>query len=102
MHRLLVTANVVPSSLIHVTLMMEAILSCNTPVLTRATRHHIPEVGILHSERRENLKSHERSQSQWAIMQPKFQTFTYNFKSEDLPFNEPCSGLWIELHRLRN
>jgi hypothetical protein len=38
--RLLVTINVVPSSPIPVTLMMEA-------VLTRATRRNIPEDGIL-------------------------------------------------------
>jgi hypothetical protein len=40
--RLLVTANVVPSSLILVTQMMEEIRSSETSVLTRATRHHIP------------------------------------------------------------
>jgi hypothetical protein len=41
--RLLVTANVVPSSPILVTLMMEAIRSSKTSVLTRATRRNIPE-----------------------------------------------------------
>jgi hypothetical protein len=56
--RLLVTNNVVPSSLIPVTLMAEAILFIETSVLTRATRRKIPADGILHSHRRENLKSY--------------------------------------------
>jgi hypothetical protein len=43
---LLVTANVVPSSLIPSTVMMEAIDSFETSVLTRGTRRHIPEDGI--------------------------------------------------------
>jgi hypothetical protein len=51
---LLVTANIVPSSPILVTMMMEVIPSSETLVLARATWHNIPEDGILHSHCREN------------------------------------------------
>jgi hypothetical protein len=44
--QLLVTANLVPSSPIILTLMMEALLSSETSVLTRATRRHTVEGGV--------------------------------------------------------
>jgi hypothetical protein len=50
------SADAVLSSPILSTLKMEATKSSEMSVLTRSTRRHIPEDGILHSHRRENLK----------------------------------------------
>jgi hypothetical protein len=51
----LLTVHIVPSLLILFSLMMGAICSSKTLILRRATWHHIPEDGILHSYHHENL-----------------------------------------------
>jgi hypothetical protein len=48
------------------TLMMEALRSSETSVIIRATWRNIPEDGILHSHRRENLKS-DIALTGWAL-----------------------------------
>jgi hypothetical protein len=53
-----VTDNIVPISQILVPLSMEVLGSSETSVLKRSTRRHIPDGGILHSHRRENIKSY--------------------------------------------
>jgi hypothetical protein len=57
--RLPVTANFVPSSSIFFTLVTEALPSIGRQVLTRDSRRNIPEDGILHRHRRENLKPYK-------------------------------------------
>jgi hypothetical protein len=64
--RFLVTATIVPSSQIFLTLVMEALSTSETSVLTKATRRNSPEDEILHSDRRENLKSYI-ALNDWAL-----------------------------------
>jgi hypothetical protein len=65
MLRLLFTVNV-PSFSILFTLITEAMHSSETSVLARATRRHVPEDGILHNHRCENLKPYN-TLTGWAL-----------------------------------
>jgi hypothetical protein len=81
--RLLVTANVVSSSPVLFTLMMEAIPFSETSALTRATRHNVPEDGILHKHRRENIKSYRENRTFVYISQFKYLGTTVTNKKID-------------------
>jgi hypothetical protein len=62
--RLLITANVLPSSPILLSLMIEAIRSSETLVLTRDIRRNVPGDGILHGHHRGNLKSYTKGEDE--------------------------------------
>jgi hypothetical protein len=78
MLRLLLTANVVPSSPILVILLVETIHSSETSVLRRASRRNITEGGILHRLRLFENKAQRR------IFGPKRNEMT---------------GMWTKLHK---
>jgi hypothetical protein len=94
--RLLVTANVVPSSPNLVTLMNEELHSSETSVLTRATRTNISEDGIFHDHRRENLKPYIALDS-WSLQRRR----TVFLVRYELGFHIPEDNLILLVHNVK-
>jgi hypothetical protein len=95
--RLLVTANVVPSLPILITLTMEALRSSETSVLTRARLSSIPEDAILHSHCRENLKSY-MALTGWTLywrsnLSPVNYEMGFYIPEDDILYSHRCENL---------
>jgi hypothetical protein len=73
--------------------MMEALISSETLVLTRATQRNIQEDGILHSHSRENLTSYIASTG-WSLAETNVSPVKY-----ELGFFIPEDGILHSHHR---
>jgi hypothetical protein len=75
--------------------MKEALGSSKTSVLTRATQRNVPEDAILHSHRRENLKSYI-SIAVFRILKQNvlFTLFSITMNCH----NDLCSSTWLNMN----